>query len=157
MIHINKYKKPYKHDWIITCRSMNIAIQNNIWYLCCLKGEQKRTRPPETLRCSKSKTWGPRMLKLHQPVYLIRYTGWWSFRVIGLQVLGLEHFKVSGGLVFFAHPLVDFLITFSWLCHDSLKTVSWVSHDCLMTVSWPSHDRLMTISWPSHDCLMTFL
>ena len=37
-----------------------------------LKGEEEKTRPPETLKCSKSKTCKARELKLHQPVYLIR-------------------------------------------------------------------------------------
>ena len=37
-----------------------------------LKGEDAKTRPPETLKCSKSKTCIARKLKLHQPVYLIR-------------------------------------------------------------------------------------
>ena len=33
---------------------------------------KKKTRPPETFKCSKSKTWKPRKLKLHQPVYPTR-------------------------------------------------------------------------------------
>ena len=37
-----------------------------------LKGGDAKMRPPETLKCSKSKTCKARKLKLHQPVYLIR-------------------------------------------------------------------------------------
>ena len=37
-----------------------------------LKGEEAKPRPPETLKCSKSKTCKARKLKLHQPVFLIR-------------------------------------------------------------------------------------
>ena len=49
--------------------------------------------------------WRPRKLKLHQPVYLIRETGWWSFSFLGLHILDLEHLKVLGGLIFFLHTL----------------------------------------------------
>ena len=37
-----------------------------------VKGEAAKTRPPETLNCSKFKTCRAKKLKLHQPVYLIR-------------------------------------------------------------------------------------
>ena len=37
-----------------------------------IKGEEAKTRPPETLKCSKSKPCIARKLKLHQHVYLIR-------------------------------------------------------------------------------------
>ena len=36
------------------------------------KGEQKKTWPLEALKCSKSKIWRSRKLKLHQPVCPIR-------------------------------------------------------------------------------------
>ena len=36
------------------------------------KGWAKKTRTAKTLKCSKSKIWIPRKLKLHQPVHLIR-------------------------------------------------------------------------------------
>ena len=34
-----------------------------------IEGGQKNTRPPETLKCSESKTWRPRTLQIYQPVY----------------------------------------------------------------------------------------
>ena len=37
-----------------------------------IKGGDTKTRPSETLKCSKSKTCKAMKLKLHQPVYLIR-------------------------------------------------------------------------------------
>ena len=46
--------------------------------LCGRKGEKKIMWSHETFKCSKSKMCKPRKLKLHQPVYLIRWTGWWS-------------------------------------------------------------------------------
>ena len=36
------------------------------------KGWTNKKRLPKTLKCSKSKMWRPRKLKLHQPDYLIR-------------------------------------------------------------------------------------
>ena len=53
--------------------------------------------------------WMLRKLKLHQPVYLIRPTGWCSFSFLGLHILDLEHFKVSSGHIFFAHPLSRYI------------------------------------------------
>ena len=51
---------------------------NNLFLIGKLYSLQKlmervslKKRPPETLKCSKSKTWRPRKLKLHRPVYLI--------------------------------------------------------------------------------------
>ena len=49
---------------------------------------------PETLKLSKSKTWRPRKLKLHQHVYLISQTGWRSFSFLGLHSrLGFRAFQ----------------------------------------------------------------
>ena len=41
-----------------------------------MKGGDAKTRPLETLNYSKSKMCKAGKLKLHQPVYLIRETGW---------------------------------------------------------------------------------
>ena len=38
----------------------------------CIKGLKIKTRPPETLKCPKSKMWRHRKLKLNQSVYLMR-------------------------------------------------------------------------------------
>ena len=51
---------------------------------------KQKPRPPKTLKCSKSK--------------IIKYKKGKSFRILGLIVLDLEHFKVLDGL-FFVHPL----------------------------------------------------
>ena len=50
--------------------NLKIIWPNNV------KGGDKKTRPPETLKFSKSETCKARKLKLHQPVYLIKKTGW---------------------------------------------------------------------------------
>ena len=42
-----------------------------------IKGEKAKTRPPETLKCSKSKTCISRKLKTHQSVYdMVSDKGW---------------------------------------------------------------------------------
>ena len=66
---------------------------------------KQKTRPPKTLKCSKSKTIRHRKLKSSHLVDLIRSTWCELFSFLGLIVLDLEHFKVLGGLVFFVQPL----------------------------------------------------
>ena len=66
----------------------------------------------------------PRKLKLHQPVYLVRLTDWWRFSFLGLQILDLEHFKVSGSLIF----LYTFYMYGVWHCFDSV--VHRVAYNC---------------------------
>ena len=113
---IQYHQKEAKH-----CYGTNYCMQNFLFYAWNMhsihlrtysdypgeetkKGGDKKTRPPETLKCSKSETCKARKLKLPQPVYLIRYTGWWSFSFLTLHVSDLENFKVSGGLVFLSPP-----------------------------------------------------
>ena len=52
--------------WIIS----SFSLFTNLIFVC--KRWAKKTWPPETLKCYKSKMWRPRELKLHQSVYLIR-------------------------------------------------------------------------------------
>ena len=60
----------------------------------------KKTRPPKTLKCSRSKTIRPRKLKSSHHVDLMRSAWYELFSVLCLIVLDLEHFKVLGSLVF---------------------------------------------------------
>ena len=60
--------------------------------------KKKKTRPPKTLKCSRSKTIRPRKLKSSHHVDLIRSIWWEFFSFLGLL-------KVLGGPFFFLHPL----------------------------------------------------
>ena len=80
--------------------SQSVTYRNNK-----VKGVPAKTRPPETLNYSKSKTCTAKKLNLYQPVYPISYTGWCSF--LSLQVLDLEQFKVSGDLIYIFSVLKD--------------------------------------------------
>ena len=70
------------------------------------KGWRRRNkRPPETLKCSKSKVCWPRKMKYYQNVYLtMKKTFLQSFSLLGLQLFNWDHFKVSGGLAFASPP-----------------------------------------------------
>ena len=69
----------------------------------------------------------PMQLKLHQPVYLIRWTGLWSFTRQDQHVFNLEHFKVSGGLAFFPSPCSETSIPLS-LIFGVYKNLTYYLH-----------------------------
>ena len=52
----------------------------------------KKNRLSKTLKYSKSKTWIYKKLILHQRVYLIRQTGWWSFSFLS-PIFGFKVFQ----------------------------------------------------------------
>ena len=82
-----------------------------VQFMFLLKGAQIKNEAAWNFEMLQIQTWRPRKLKLHQPVYLIRYTGWWSFSFLRLHNLDLEHSKVSAGLVSFLHPLLHSMAT----------------------------------------------
>ena len=93
-----------------------------------VKGEQQKTRPPKTLKCSRSKTIRPRKLKSSHHVDLMRLTWCELFSFLCLIVLDLEHFKVLGGLVFclftlYSHVMFHFIFLCLY-CTDHFKIPS---------------------------------
>ena len=74
--------------------------------------KKQKPRLPKTLKCSKSKKIKHRKLKSSHHVDLIMSTWCEVFSCLGLIVLNLEHFKVSGGLVFCCSPFIFQLRTF---------------------------------------------
>ena len=56
-----------------------------------IKGDPKQTILLENLKCSKYKIWILRKLKLHQTIYMIRYTSLHNF--------DFENLKFSGALI----------------------------------------------------------
>ena len=93
----------------------------------------KKTRPPKTLKCSRSKTIRPRKLKSSHHVDIMRSTWCEMFSFLCLFVLDLQHFKVLGCLVFCLFTLYSqFMVWFIFLClyyDDSFKIPS-------MNVTW---------------------
>ena len=80
---------------------------------CEQKLTKQKTRPPKTLKCSKSKTIRHRKLKSSHHVDLIRSIWCELFSFLSLIVLDLEHFKVLGSLVFVCClPFIFQLCTF---------------------------------------------
>ena len=63
--YLPNYSPTYLLAYILPTYLITYLITN-------IKGVHKKTRSPETLKGFKSKTWRPRKLRLHQPVYLIR-------------------------------------------------------------------------------------
>ena len=59
-----------------------------------LNGDPK-TRPPETLKCSKC---GDQVSWNFTNLFI--WSGWWTFNFKAINVLDLQYFKVAGGLVF---------------------------------------------------------
>ena len=72
---------------------------------------KQKTRPPETLKCLKSKTIMHRKLKSSHHVDLIRSTWYEVFSSLGLIVLDLVHFKVVGNQICVCPPFIFQLCT----------------------------------------------
>ena len=73
-----RFQKPFAIGPFRIPRCQDFWDKSLVWFLGFqyrnpfLKGVTRKTRPPETLKCSKSKTCIAEKLKLHQSVYLIR-------------------------------------------------------------------------------------
>ena len=73
---------------------MQLFIKYNIY----IKGVQKKTRPPKSLKGSKSNMIRARKLKHSQPVYHIKKTDCKLFSFLAQSVSDLKHFKDLDGL-----------------------------------------------------------
>ena len=89
-----------------------------------------KKKPSKTLKCSRSKTIRPRKLKRSHHVDLMRSRCCELFSFLCLIVLGLEHFKVLGGLVYCCFTLYShFMVCFFFFVYTTptlLKYLQWM-------------------------------
>ena len=105
--------------WLVQTLKVSWLANLSHLRLSCVVSDVQKKRPPETLICSKSKMGRPWKLKLHQPVYLIRFNSLVTFQNSRSPHSRFRAFQSFRRHSFFVHPLFNWFQSISYLSKPS--------------------------------------